>query len=60
MGRRGGRRKMTDAEAEEAIHKELVESGERDRLREKLKKQLEETGWREQVRTGSLEKRHEN
>lgn len=48
---------MTDAEAEEAIHKELVESGERDRLREKLKKQLEETGWREQVTKTTMPKK---
>lgn len=40
---------MSDAEAEDAINRLLVESGERDRLRTKLSRQLEQCGWREQV-----------
>ncbi len=42
--------RLSDGEAEEAINRSMLESGERDRLRHKLARLLEECGWREQVK----------
>ena len=41
---------MSDQEAEDALNKALVESEQRNILRNKLSAQLEESGWREQVK----------
>ena len=41
--------KLSQSDIELIITKKLVESGERDRLREILLKRLEDTGWREDV-----------
>ncbi len=47
---RGRQKQMSDAEAEDALNRTMVESGERDRLRAKLAQLLDEAGWREQVK----------
>lgn len=44
------RKKVSESDAEETIHRQLVESGERERLREKFGRQLQESGWWDQVR----------
>ena len=41
---------MSESEAEEAIHRQLTESGEKERLKKNLQKDLEDCGWREQVK----------
>ena len=51
----GRKEKLSDEEAEERINKLLVNSGERDRLREKLKEQLEEANWKESVKMEAKE-----
>ena len=51
----GRKEKLSDSEAEERINKLLVDSGERDRLREKLKEQLEEANWKESVKMEAKE-----
>ena len=42
--------KLSESEAEQIINKRLVESGERERLRERLFERLDDTGWREDVK----------
>ena len=42
--------KLSESEAEQIINKRLVESGERERLRELLFERLDDTGWREDVK----------
>ena len=42
---------LSDADAESAINRKLAESGERDRLRERLVDRLSSTGWREQIKS---------
>ena len=49
MGRNKNRH-MSDSEAEDSINRLLTQSGERDRLRAKLSRNLEESGWRDQVK----------
>ena len=53
--RRGEAKKLSDEDAEERLNKLLVDSGERDRLRERLSKKLDADGWREEVKVGALE-----
>ena len=48
--RRGDPKKLSDEDAEERLNKLLVDSGERDRLRERLSKKLDADGWREEVK----------
>ena len=52
--RRGEAKKLSDEDAEERLNKLLVDSGERDRLRERLSKKLDADGWREEVKVGAL------
>ena len=51
--RRGDPKKVSDEDAEERLNKLLVDSGERDRLRERLSKKLDADGWREEVKVGT-------
>ena len=51
--RRGEAKKITDEDAEERLNKLLVDSGHRDRLRERLSKKLDADGWREEVKESS-------
>ena len=51
--RRGDPKKLSDEDAEERLNKLLVDSGERDRLRERLSKKLDADGWREEVKVGT-------
>ena len=51
--RRGEAKKLSDEDAEERLNKLLVDSGERDRLRERLSKKLDADGWREEVKVGA-------
>ena len=51
--RRGETKKITDEDAEERLNKLLVDSGERDRLRERLSKKLDADGWKEEVKESS-------
>ena len=53
--RRGEAKKLSDEDAEERLNKLLVDSGERDRLRERLSKKLDADGWREEVKVGALQ-----
>ena len=48
-------RKLSDSEAEEKINKLMLESGDRDKIREKLKEQLSDTNWREAVKLEAKE-----
>eukprot|EP00090_Calanus_glacialis_P009028 TRINITY_DN17363_c0_g1_i2.p2 TRINITY_DN17363_c0_g1~~TRINITY_DN17363_c0_g1_i2.p2 ORF type:complete len:103 (-),score=53.95 TRINITY_DN17363_c0_g1_i2:69-377(-) len=48
MGRK--HRKMSDREAEDALTQQLVETGKREELKEKLMERLEESGWKDQVK----------
>lgn len=43
-------RPMSDNQAEDELNNTLVESGERDRLRKHLGRQLDDSGWREQLK----------
>ena len=45
-----GNKLLSESEAEQIINKRLVESGERERLRERLFERLDDTGWREDVK----------
>ena len=51
--RRGDAKKLSDEDAEERLNKLLVDSGERDRLRDRLTKKLDADGWREEVKVGT-------
>merc|ERR1711892_1510367 len=48
MGRK--HRKMSDREAVDALTQQLVETGKREQLKEKLVERLEESGWKDQVK----------
>ena len=52
--RRGDAKKLSDEDAEERLNKLLVDSGERDRLRDRLTKKLDADGWREEVKVGTV------
>ena len=48
-------RKLSDSEAEEKINKLMLESGDRDKIRDKLQEQLADTNWRESVKLEARE-----
>lgn len=52
---RSRQRKLSDSEAEEKINKLLLEGGDRDRIRDKLKGQLSDSNWRESVKLEAKE-----
>ena len=47
--------KATHSEMRTVIHQRLVESGEKDRLREHLRARLIESGWRDQLKLAAKE-----
>ena len=42
--------RLSEADASENLERLMIESGERDRLRDKLRRHLDDCGWREQVK----------
>ena len=54
MGR-SRRKQLSDDDALNSINQELIESGERDRLRMKLYKCLENSSWRDEVKLQARE-----
>ena len=55
MGRTSRTRHLSDTEAEEKINQLLIETGDRDRIRAKLKDQLQDTNWKESVKLEARE-----